>query len=115
MRASRPLRQYLSARGPLSDDAPLFSSCSDRNHGEPLTTRSISRIIKEALPASGEWMIAGSRPTVSGIQRSRSASREEPPSSRLRLGETLGSQDYAGPTSYNLARVEAGAERCINF
>ena len=31
------------------EDAPLFASISDRNYGEPLSTRSISRIIKNRL------------------------------------------------------------------
>ena len=39
---------YLKARGESLDaKAPLFASMSDRNHGGRLTTRSISRIIKD--------------------------------------------------------------------
>jgi integrase/recombinase XerC/integrase/recombinase XerD len=51
--ALKPIRQYLKARGRTPDDAPLFASHSDRNSGERLTTRSMSRIAKEALIAAG--------------------------------------------------------------
>jgi len=47
--ALRPIWEWLSARGKTEDEAPLFCSLSSRNHGEELTTRSISRIVKEAL------------------------------------------------------------------
>ena len=110
----RPLRQYLSARGPLSDDAPLFSSCSDRNHGEPLTTRSISRIIKEALRRVGvddrrltahslrHTAITLSIKGGASLQQAQAMARHSDPKTALVY-------------FHNLARVEAGAERCINF
>jgi len=50
---AQPIREYLRARGKQADSAPLFASCSDRNNGERLTTRSISRIVKEALKRVG--------------------------------------------------------------
>lgn len=50
---AQPIREYLRARGRQTDNAPLFASCSDRNKGGRLTTRSISRIVKGALRAAG--------------------------------------------------------------
>lgn len=47
------LQSYLDKRANYSDDSPLFASISRRNYGERLTTVSISRIIKNALRASG--------------------------------------------------------------
>lgn len=47
------IREYLAVRGELKSNAPLFASDSDRNSGERMTTRSISRIVKEALRAAG--------------------------------------------------------------
>jgi len=47
--ALRPVREWLSARGKTEDEAPLFCSLSFRNHGGGLTTRSISRIVKDAF------------------------------------------------------------------
>jgi integrase/recombinase XerC/integrase/recombinase XerD len=49
-----PIRAYISMRGQgVRDSSPLFISHSDRNYGERLTTRSVSRIVKEKLQASG--------------------------------------------------------------
>lgn len=48
-----PLQAYLKARGEKNGAAPLFCSFSNRAKGERLTTRSIRRIIKEAMRASG--------------------------------------------------------------
>ena len=47
------IRAYLSIRGKTSSDAPLFASESHRNAGERMTTRSISRIVKDGLRAAG--------------------------------------------------------------
>lgn len=48
-----PIKEYLRTRGKQPDTAPLFASHSDRNKGGRLTTRSISRIAKEALKSAG--------------------------------------------------------------
>lgn len=45
----KALRSYLALRGPLSPRDPLFASISNRDAGQRLTTRSISRICKNAL------------------------------------------------------------------
>lgn len=50
---AQPIREYLKERGKQPDNAPLFASCSDRNRGGRLTTRSISRIVKNALVNAG--------------------------------------------------------------
>lgn len=47
------IRDYLSMRKPLNESEPLFTSISDRNNGGRLTTRSIRRIIKNALRGIG--------------------------------------------------------------
>lgn len=48
-----PLYDYLQARGPIKEGAPLFASCCTKNFGKALTTRSISRIVKNALKNIG--------------------------------------------------------------
>lgn len=45
----KPILTYLEARGQNDVSAPLFASISDRNNGDRMTTRSISRLIKNAL------------------------------------------------------------------
>jgi len=48
------IRAYVSMRGQgVKDSSPLFISHSDRNYGDRLTTRSISRIVKDNLRAIG--------------------------------------------------------------
>ena len=47
------IRDYLTARGERDRKAPLFASIANRDAGERMTTRSISRIAKERLQAVG--------------------------------------------------------------
>jgi integrase/recombinase XerD len=47
--ALKPLYAYLKTRGNTNDSDPLFSSVSDQNRGERMTTRSLSRLVKIAL------------------------------------------------------------------
>ena len=47
------LREYLEARRPVEDTAPLFASCSRRNRGGRLTTRTISGVAKSAMVKAG--------------------------------------------------------------
>jgi len=42
----RPIREYIATRGKVSDSSPLFSSLSDRNRDQRLSTRTISAIAK---------------------------------------------------------------------
>ena len=44
-----PLTEYLNCRGKCNPSEPLFAATSNRNQNGRLTTRSISRIIKNAL------------------------------------------------------------------
>ena len=47
------IREYLNARGNVSDNEPLFVSCSRRNSGGRLTTRTISQVCKNAMKEAG--------------------------------------------------------------
>jgi integrase/recombinase XerC len=49
----RAIRAYIKARGPAAPGDPLFISHSDRNTGDRLTTRSISRLIKNTFIQAG--------------------------------------------------------------
>lgn len=53
--AQSPIADYLRTRPAKErkDDAPLFASISDRNHGKRLTTRTISRIVKDCFVKNG--------------------------------------------------------------
>ena len=51
--ALSPIADYLARRGRPADDEPLFASLSPRNPGAALTTRSVSRIVKNRMRAVG--------------------------------------------------------------
>lgn len=51
--AEKELRAYLKARGKAAPKAPLFVSLDNKNRGNRLTTRSISRIVKTRMQAAG--------------------------------------------------------------
>ena len=46
------IRLYLKKRGGAKENEPLFSSIAHRNGGERMTTRSVSRIVKDHLRAA---------------------------------------------------------------
>lgn len=45
------IRIYLATREDLKENSPLFASEANRNKGDRLTTRSVSRVVKESLRA----------------------------------------------------------------
>ena len=47
------INDYLIARGPVKGNTPLFASCSRRNRGGRLTTRTISAICKNSMIQAG--------------------------------------------------------------
>lgn len=49
----KAITEYLSARGHVSENEPLFVSCSRRNKGGRLTTRTISQVCKNAMIHAG--------------------------------------------------------------
>jgi integrase/recombinase XerD len=112
--AMRPLKLYLKTRGKLTEEAPLFSSHSDRNSGGSLTTRSISRIVKTALINAGmddKRLTAHSlRHTAitlsivggASLQQAQAMARHSDPRTTLVY-------------FHNLDRISAGAEKCIDF
>lgn len=52
-KAYQPIADYLASRGRTSSSDPLFTSTSNNNTGERLTTRTISYIAKEGLKSIG--------------------------------------------------------------
>jgi len=112
--AERPLRNYLQARGKLPDDAPLFCSHSDRNRGQELTTRSISRIIKNLLVGIG---LDDSRITAHSL-RHTAITLSIKGGASLQQAQAMARHTDPKTTLvyfHNLARVEAGAEKHIKF
>lgn len=49
----KAIRSYLIARGKADESEPLFASTSNNNAGQPMTTRSISGLVKGYMRAAG--------------------------------------------------------------
>ena len=49
----KAIRAYLATREAISDKAPLFTSTSNNSKGQPLSTRTISGLVKERLKDAG--------------------------------------------------------------
>ena len=47
------INDYLKARGQAGENEPLFASCSRRNKGQRLTTRTVSGVCKKAMCMAG--------------------------------------------------------------
>ena len=110
----KPLREYIASRGTLRDDDPLFASVSDRNHNQPLTTKSVRRIVKEILR----------RVNLDDKRFSAHSLRHTAISLSIRGGASLEqAQAMARHTDpkttmiyfHNIARIENGAEKFIKF
>jgi len=112
--ALKPIKRYLKARGAVQEGDPLFCSHSDRNSGQALTTRSISRIIKTALRQIGlddkrltahslrHTAITLSIKGGASLQQAQAMARHTDPKTTLVY-------------FHNLDRIQAGAEKFIDF
>jgi integrase/recombinase XerD len=109
----QPLEDYLRARG-ASDEEPLFCSCSNRNRGEALSTRSLSRIVKQALQAVG---LDDSRLTAHSMRHTAITLAAAGGASLHQVQAMARHSDPKITMVYfhNLNRIQAGAERCISF
>lgn len=93
------IRDYLNARGSHEDTQPLFISTANRNNGERLTTKSVSRAVKGRLVAAGfdspRWTAHSLRHAAAMIALLNGASLEEVQSmlDHINIGTTM---IYAG-------------------
>jgi len=115
----QPIRLYLwirqeEAGQPLPDGAPLFCSDSDRNAGQALTTRSISRIVKTALRRIG---LDHHRLTAHSLRHSaismaiRGGASLQQAQAMARHSDPKTTMIYA----HNMDRVKDGAEKFITI
>lgn len=112
--AERPLRAYLKARGPVTEEAALFASSSSRNQGEALSTRSISRIVKRALQQAG---LDDRRITAHSLRHSAITLAIQGGAS---LEQAQAMARHASPVTtavyfHNAQRLEQAAEQHISF
>jgi len=112
--AEKPLRQWLQVRGEQSPDAPLFCSLSDRNYGKALSTRSISRIVKEAFKSVGldsERLTAHSLRHTAITLALRGGASLQQAQAMARHSDPKTTMVYV----HNLTRVQDGAEKYIDY
>lgn len=113
-KAYKPLRAYLDMRPHVWEGSPLFISHSRRNLGERLTSRSISRIVKNTLRAAG---LDDSRLTAHSLRHSaislaiRNGATLEQAQAMARHGSPATTMIYF----HNLDRVKNGAEKFVDF
>lgn len=112
--ALKPIKRYLKSRASVQEGDPLFCSHSDRNTGEALTSRSISRIVKKALRRIGlddkrltahslrHTAITLSIKGGASLQQAQAMARHTDPKTTLVY-------------FHNLDRIQAGAEKFIDF
>ena len=112
--ALKPIKAYLKARGRAKKAEPLFCSHSDRNRGEALSTRSISRIIKNSMRAVG---LDDSRLTAHSL-RHTAISLSILGGASLQQAQAMARHSDSKTTLvyfHNLERISSGAEKYITF
>ena len=112
--ALKPIKNYLRARGAVKKEEPLFCSHSYRNMGDSLTTRSISRIIKQALQRVG---LEDSRLTAHSL-RHTAISLSISGGASLQQAQAMARHTDSRTTLiyfHNLERISSGAEKFIQF
>ena len=112
--AVKPILEYLKARGAAGDSEPLFSSCSDRNKGQALTTRSVSRIVKQALREAG---LDSERLTAHSMRHTAISLAVVGGASLQQVQAMARHTDPKTTMTYfhNLDRLTSGAERYIQL
>jgi len=108
-----PLREYLAARK-AGEQGPLFSSTANRNSGEAMTTRSISRIVKGILRGIG---LDSRRLTAHSLRHTAITLSIEGGASIEQAGAMARHKSIDTTMVYwhNYQRIHNGAEYCVTF
>lgn len=110
--AERAIRDYLSIRGGGSGSDPLFGSTSNNNRGGRMTTRSVSRIVKNLLLAVGissDRLTAHSLRHTAGTLNIKSGGSLEQTQELLRHSDPATTQIYI----HNVSRAANKSESRI--
>lgn len=108
------IMEYLNARGKIKEKAPLFASLSNRNNGGRLTTKSVSRVVKEHLREVG---IVSGRLTAHSLRHTFATLALRGGAHIVQVKEAMGhrSIDTTMIYAHLLDRIKNGAERYINI
>jgi site-specific recombinase XerD len=108
-----PIRDYLSARGHVRDDDPLFAATGNRNRGGRMTTRTISRIAKGAMESIG---LDSPRLTAHSL-RHTAVTLSLMGGASVQEAQAMARHASIGTTmiyAHNLDRLNAGAESAVD-
>jgi site-specific recombinase XerD len=110
----KPILEYLKARGKAKPGDPLFSSHSDRNGGQRLTTRTLRQTAKDAFRSIGVDRKKLSAHSLRHFFATQSLKAGAP---LLQVKEAMRHVSIETTQKYlhNLDRIEKGAERYIDF
>ncbi len=113
-KAYEPVLNYLQARGQTKLSEPIFSSNSNRNMAEALTTRSIRRIIENRLKAVG---LKTPKVTAHSLRHTAGTIALLNGADLLGVKEMLRHSNINTTMIYthNLNRLSKGAEKFIEF
>lgn len=111
---SKPVYEYLSAKGKVNDSDPLFASESDRNKDERLTTRSIRRIVKKYLR---DIHLDSDRLTAHSLRHTFATIALMNGAPLLQVKEAMrhNSIETTMVYAHSLDRISNGAERYVKF
>lgn len=108
-----PIYEYLEARGESDPAAPLFAATGNRNRGGRMTTRSISRVVKDRMASCG---ISSARLTAHSLRHTAvtfallGGATVQEAQAMARHASIETTMIYA----HNLDRMRAGAERAAD-
>ncbi len=113
-KAHSPILDYLQARGQTKLSEPIFSSHSNHNRAEALTTRSVRRIIEDRLKAVG---LKTSKVTAHSLRHTAGTIALLNGADILSVKEMLRHSNINTTLIYthNLNRLSKGAEKFIEF
>lgn len=108
-----PVQAWRAVAG-LPDESPLFPCCSPQNRGGHMTSRSISRIVKDAMRRAG---IDSCRLTPHSLRHTAISLAI---SGGASLAQAQAMARHSSPNTtmvyfHNVHRVRDAAERCVNF
>lgn len=109
----KPINEYIKARKKVGTEAPLFTSMSDRNYGQRLSTKSVRRIVKDNLKDIG---LDNGRLTAHSL-RHTAITLSLLGGATLQEAQTLGRHADINTTliySHNIDRVKNAPEKRID-
>lgn len=110
----KPIQEYLQERPSCNSEEPLFTSIANRNKGQAMTTRSISRLVKEVMRKAG---ITSSKISAHSLRHTAITLAIDNGASLVEAQAMARHSDPKTTMQYfhNKKRIENAAEKRIDF